>query len=307
MEPSAPEGPLEASAQSERVPGRGKLSLVATPIGNLEDITLRALRILGSADAVLAEDTRRTRGLLTHHGLSTRLESVHEHTSPEKIEVLTKLLEGGAHYALVTDAGSPLVSDPGAALLSACVARGVAVEAIPGPSAPIAALSVAGFSVPSFEFLGFLPRSGSKRTQALSRLSQQPGAIVLFESPNRVGDTLADLAAALGPTRKAALCRELTKLHEEVARGTLAELAARFSEGTLGEVTLVIAPDEHAGEPLPLDEADLDACIDRGLLANESARDLAKALSEQLKIPKRDVYERILLRRGPKGSPPTEG
>jgi len=278
--------------------GGGKLSLVATPIGNLEDITLRALRILREADAVLAEDTRRTRGMLTHHGIGTRLISVHEHTTGDKLEALTSELLGGARYALVTDAGSPLVSDPGAALLERCVRSGITVEAIPGASAPIAALSVAGFQVPSFEFVGFLPRSGSKRTKVLERLKAQAGAIVLFEAPGRIGDTLKDLSEVLGAQRSAAVCRELTKLHEEVVRGELGELALRYADvEVLGEITLVIAPDEHAGEAPEVDAAEIDARIDAGLDANESARDLAKALAEQLGLPKREIYERVLARR----------
>lgn len=275
----------------------GKLSLVATPIGNLEDITLRALRILREADAVLAEDTRRTRGLLTHHGIGTRLISVHEHTGEAKIDALADELAGGARYALVTDAGSPLVSDPGAALLTACVARGVTVEAIPGASAPIAALSVAGFAVPSFEFVGFLPRSGPERAEAIERLRAQAGAIVLFESPNRLHDTLVELDAALGVDQPAAVCRELTKLHEEVARGSLSELSERFSGEVLGEITLVIAPNARRGAAAEVGEAELDAKIDAGLAAGQTARDLSRTLAELLGLPKKAVYERILTRR----------
>ncbi len=280
----------------------GTLFVVATPIGNLEDITLRALRVLREADAVLAEDTRRTRGLLTHHGVRTRVDSLHEHTAEEKVEDLADRVAGGACFALVTDAGTPLVSDPGAALVRACVARGVRVEPIPGPSAPIAALTCAGFAVPSFEFLGFLPRSGQKRAQAIARITAQSGAVVLFEAPGRIGETLADLAAAM-PARSAALCRELTKLHEEIVRGSLSELAAALAtREVLGEITLVVAPlelgDEAAAAPDPATlEVEIDALLGRG----ESARDTARTIGEAHGLPKREAYARVLARvRGPR-------
>jgi 16S rRNA (cytidine1402-2'-O)-methyltransferase len=276
---------------------RGRLFLVATPIGNLEDITLRALRILRECDGILAEDTRRTHGLCAHHGIATNVQRLDEHASPERIDEVAAQLAGGARFALVTDAGSPLVSDPGAALVRAAVRRGVRVEPIPGPSAPIAALGLAGFAGP-FELVGFLPRSGTERKDALARLSRQPATIVLFESPNRIGQTLGDLGAALGQERPAVVCRELTKLHEEAVRGTLAELAGRFAEGALGEITVVVGPDPSAGQARAIEASELDAAIDRGLSAGESARDLAKALSEDLGLSKKVVYERILTRRG---------
>jgi 16S rRNA (cytidine1402-2'-O)-methyltransferase len=214
--------------------------VVATPIGNLEDITLRALRTLREADAVLAEDTRQTRKLLERHGISVPLRACHAHSPPEVIAGLVDELRNGARLALVTDAGTPLVSDPGAPLVAAAAAAGVRVEPIPGPSAVLSALSVAGMRCDGFRFVGFLPRSGPRRREALRRIADDPLTTVLFEAPARTARTLADLAAACGPGRRAALCRELTKVFEEVARGTLATLAARAEAGVRGEVTIVV-------------------------------------------------------------------
>jgi 16S rRNA (cytidine1402-2'-O)-methyltransferase len=278
----------------------GRLFVVATPIGNLEDVTLRALRVLREADAVLAEDTRRTRGLLTHHGISTRVISVHEHTAERKIDALAAELAGGARYALVTDAGTPIVSDPGAALVAAAIELGVAIEPIPGPSAAIAALTCAGFAAPSFEFVGFLPRSGRERDEALSAITDQHGAVILFEAPGRTAATLADLAGR-APSRRAAVCRELTKLHEEVRRGTLESLA-RELEGAevLGEVTIVLAPMGPRAEAAP-DPAQIDAEIDALLGRGESARDAARAIEAGHGIRKRDAYARVLGRAKARG------
>ncbi len=275
----------------------GKLSLVATPIGNLEDITLRALRTLREAGCVLAEDTRHTRGLLTHHQISTRLMSLHAHTDAERIAVLADELAAGAHYALVTDAGTPLVSDPGGELVRAAVERGVQVEAIPGPSAVISALCVAGLPVEHFRFVGFLPRGGKRRREALHGIAHDRLTSVLFEAPSRLSETLGDLRAACGPARRGAVCRELTKLHEEIARGTLAELEARFSEGARGELTLVIegARQEDAVAAVeavaPVDERSfVSERLARGLGVREVAKELAAAVG----IDRREAYQRVL-------------
>ena len=278
------------------------LFIVATPIGNLEDITLRALRVLREADAVLAEDTRHTRTLLTHHNIATRMFALHAHTPRARIAELAAQLAGGATFALVTDAGTPLVSDPGAELVRAAIEADVIVTPIPGASAPLAALVASGLASPSFEFVGFLPRSGGKRRAALARLTKASGAVVVFEAPNRLRETLEDLATTLG-SRRIAVCRELTKLHEEVVRGSGAELAAHFAEGARGEITIVIAaPDEppdarslDGGEPL--DEAALDRAIDALLDDGVSARDIADRLAESTQQPRRDVYQRVLARR----------
>jgi 16S rRNA (cytidine1402-2'-O)-methyltransferase len=221
---------------------RGRLSVLGTPIGNLEDITLRALRILREADGILAEDTRRTRVLCRHHGIDTPLSSFHAHSSPDKLKRVVDNLRGGAHLVLVTDAGTPGVSDPGVRLARAASDADIPVEAIPGPSALTAALSAAGIACDPFRFVGFLPRAGGKRRRALESIATETGATVVFESPHRLHRTLEELASLLGDAREAAVCRELTKLHEEVVRGTLRELSDHFAPGTRGEITLVIAP-----------------------------------------------------------------
>jgi 16S rRNA (cytidine1402-2'-O)-methyltransferase len=277
----------------------GKLFVVATPIGNLEDITLRAVRVLRESERVLAEDTRRTRILLTHLGLSTPLVSLHAHTGPGKLDALADELAAGHVYALVTDAGTPLVSDPGFQLVERALAQGVSIEAVPGPSAVMAALCVAGIPADHFRFAGFLPRGGKRRREALARIAVDHAASVMFEAPSRVVDTLRELRDVCGATRQAALCRELTKLHEEVARGTLAELCERFSEAPRGEITLVLAgaPPEAAADE-PLDEDALSARIAAGLASGQGAKDLARELAEALGLPRRDVYQRILAHKG---------
>lgn len=277
----------------------GTLFLVATPIGNLEDITLRALRVLREADVVLAEDTRHSRTLLSHHGIQTKLESVHAHTSPTRIDALAEQLAQGAKFALITDAGSPLVSDPGAVLVEAAVARGVRVEAIPGPSAVVTALSVAGLPSGHFRFVGFLPRGGKRRREALTRIARDPLTSILFEAPRRLADTLKDLTQACGPDRRAAVCRELTKLHEEVARATLAELSTQFAEDARGEITLVVAginEDEEA-EAEALSDEDLDALIDAELARGLHTKEIAASLAAAHSLDPRELYKRVLARK----------
>ena len=272
----------------------GKLSVVATPIGNLEDITLRALRVLRECDGILAEDTRRTRVLCTHHAVGTGLRSFHAHSPDAKVTALVEELLGGAHLAIVTDAGTPLVSDPGARLVRAAAAAGVRVEPIPGPSAPLAALAAAGLRVGSFRFLGFLPRSGARRRALLSEIASTRDATVVFEAPGRVPATLRDLASAVGADRPAAVCRELTKLHEEIARGTLGELAARYVEPPRGEVTLVIEGAPEDVEPVAPDREVIEARARELLAEGLRTKDVAKRLAEELKIPKSDAYRLVL-------------
>jgi len=226
----------------------GRLSVVATPIGCLEDITLRALRILQEADLILAEDTRHTRTLCSKHDIRTPLRSFHAHTNEDKVDLLVAELAAGAHYAIVSDAGTPVVSDPGAYLISRAADAGIDVEAIPGPSAVLAALCVAGLPVRRFVFEGFLPRSGGERSRALDRIAQSPITAVLFESPHRILASLDDLLAVLGD-RPAAVGRELTKLHEETLRGRLSEIRHDLGERTAikGELTLVIGAADRKG------------------------------------------------------------
>lgn len=265
----------------------GKLSIVATPIGNLEDITLRALRTLREAHTVLAEDTRRTRILLNHHDIRTPLRSLHAHSGPHVIEQCVSELLAGTHLALVTDAGTPIVSDPGAPLVAAAAERNVTIEAIPGPSAVTAALTVSAIACDGFRFFGFLPRTGKSRRSALAQIAANEVASVVFESPQRIARTLADLAELAGPTRKAAVCRELTKLHEEVARGDLATLHARFSDNARGEITLVVAAAEVRDEESLIDP---DARAKELLRDGESPRDAARKLAQETGMPKREAY-----------------
>lgn len=217
----------------------GTLYVVATPIGNLEDVTLRALRALREASCVLAEDTRHTRVLLERHGIAARPRSLHAHNEMARTGEVLALLREGRDVALVSDAGTPLVSDPGARLVAAVIEDGHTVSPLPGPSAVLAALTVSGLAGDGFVFLGFLPRRRSERDAVLARERATPRPLVLFESPRRTGATLAALHAVLGE-RRACVARELTKRHEEVVRGTLGELAARFAEGARGEVTIVV-------------------------------------------------------------------
>ncbi len=217
----------------------GTLLLVATPIGNLEDLSPRAKRLLGEAAQVYAEDTRRTVPLLRHFGIAARPRSLHAHNErARRVEVLERLAAGQT-VALVSDAGSPVISDPGADLVDAALTAGHHVVPVPGPSAVIAALSASGFSAVPFAFLGFLPRKPGPLRKRLEAYADRPETLVLFESPHRLGATLGRAAEVLG-ARRACVARELTKLHEEIVRGELVELAERFAEGTRGEVTLVI-------------------------------------------------------------------
>ncbi|MDJ0849911.1 MAG: 16S rRNA (cytidine(1402)-2'-O)-methyltransferase [Myxococcota bacterium] len=272
----------------------GSLHVVATPIGNLEDVTLRALRLLREADLVLAEDTRHVRRLLERHGIEARARSLHAHNEAARVKEVLAVLEGGGDVALVSDAGTPLVSDPGERLVAAAAEAGFAVVPVPGPSAVLAALAVSGLPAAPFTFLGFLPRKKGACDALLARLRDAPETLVLFESPRRVSATLRRLAEQLGD-RPACLARELTKLHEEVVRAPLSELAERFAEGARGEVTLVIGGAEGAAEEHP---ETLDEEIRARLETGESARDIASALAGAGR-PRRDVYARVLaLREG---------
>jgi len=276
------------------------LHVVATPIGNLEDVTLRALRVLREADVVLAEDTRRTRILLDRHGIAARPRSLHAHNEAARTDEVLAALRGGHDVALVSDAGTPLVSDPGARLVEAALAEGHAVSPVPGPSAVLAALTVSGFGGGGFAFLGFLPRRAGERAKLLARHRTAALPLVLFESPQRLAATLRALRDALGD-RRACVARELTKLHEEVVRGTLSELAERFAGGARGEITLVVsgeeAPAAMAADAAP-DAQDLDARIRALLEAGSSPREIAARLAKAAGLPKRDVYARCLALRG---------
>ena len=288
----------------------GTVQVVATPIGNLEDITLRALRVLAEADRIYAEDTRRTRVLLEHHGIATRAVSLHSRNEEGRIGEALERLARGEKLAIVSDAGTPLISDPGAHLVAAAAQAGFRVEPIPGPSAVLAALSVSGLRAHPFTFVGFLPRRGGGRRRLLVSHRERSEALVIFESPNRVADTLKDLIEIFGPERKACVARELTKLHEEVVRGTLGDLAARFAEGARGEVTLIIEGGEGVELSLaqaPLDEVELGLRLEALVREGRRPREIAAMLAPVSVLPRRELYARALTAReayrAPDGEP----
>lgn len=275
--------------------------MVATPIGNLEDLSLRALRILRECDEVLAEDTRHTLALLRAHHVDKPLTRLDDHVVREKLDAILSAMRGGRRYALVSDAGTPLVSDPGALLVRAVSDNGLTVEAIPGPSAVLVALVLSGLGGGGFRFVGFVARDGTARRATLAAMARDPLPTVFFESPERTGDTLTELLALCGPARRVAVARELTKLHEECLRGDLATLAARTSEGLRGEVTVVLegAPAEAPSEGVDAsDEVDraLDASVAAGMRPSDAAREVARALG----LKRSDVYARWLQRGGQK-------
>jgi 16S rRNA (cytidine1402-2'-O)-methyltransferase len=251
-----------------------RLIVCPTPIGNLEDITLRVLAALREADVVACEDTRRTRVLLDRYGVKARLVSYHEHNERQRASELVKRMQAGDVVALVSDAGMPLVSDPGFVLVQACVAAGLAVEVLPGPSAALAALVASALPAQRWRFTGFLPRKRSE----LEEIFNTPETLVAFESPKRVAASLAVLAAT-DPERPAAVCRELTKVHEEVARGTAGELAERYAKDPpRGEVVLVVGPapaTDGAGDLGPAVAA-LETLIEAGAKPRKAAAVVAE-------------------------------
>lgn len=268
----------------------GGLYLVATPIGNLGDISLRALEVLAGADVIACEDTRVTRKLTERFGIETPLTAYHEHNAAEARPKLLARLAQGEAVALVSDAGTPLISDPGYKLVREAADAGHAVTALPGASAVLAALSVAGLPTDRFFFEGFLPPKQAARQKRIAELIAMPATLVLFESGPRLAAALADLAAGLG-ARAAAVCRELTKLHEEVRRGDLATLARDYEAGaeTRGEIVIVIAPpaeQETANE-------DVDAML-RNALARVSVKDAVGEVALATGRARRDVYQRAL-------------
>lgn len=274
----------------------GTLFVVATPIGNLGDITHRAVETLARVGTVAAEDTRHTRKLLAHLNiLGKALVPLHEHSSPRDRARLLEALERGEDVALVSDAGTPIVSDPGAELVREAASRGVRVVPIPGASAALAALVASGLCQGPFRFVGFLPRDGAPRHEAIGELARSPDVAILFESPSRLAATLAELGAIM-PTRPAAVARELTKVHEEIVRATLHELAARDDEW-LGEIVLVLGAHDPAGRSAQVDDAALDARIDAALAEGLHVKTIAERLAAWSGRPKRDVYERVVSRK----------
>jgi 16S rRNA (cytidine1402-2'-O)-methyltransferase len=269
----------------------GTVHVVATPIGNLEDVTLRALRVLGEADLVFAEDTRRTRVLLERHGVSARPVSLHAHNEAGRIEQALTTLRAGGQVALVSDAGTPLVSDPGERLVAAAIEDGHRIESVPGASAVLAALTASGFSALPFTAIGFPPRKRGARHRLFESLAERPETLVLFEGPSRVSGTLTALAESFG-VRRACVCRELTKRFEEIVRGDLQELATRFESEARGEFTLVV--EGAATDSEPLSDEELDGLIRARLDEGQGAREIAAALAEQSGLPRRGVYSRVL-------------
>jgi len=275
----------------------GTLFVVATPIGNLGDVTRRSVETLGTSDVVLAEDTRRTRQLLTHLGIAGKeVQRFDAHASDADVERLVAKFAEGANIAIVTDAGTPGVSDPGEKLVEAAVAAGVKVVPIPGASAVLAALTASGLAGDGrFRFLGFLPRSGTERREAIVTVCATPETVVLYEAPNRVQATMRDLADAT-PDRRACVARELTKLHEEFVRGTCASLAAEEREW-IGEIAIVLGPHEPQSRAETIDDAALDARIDEAIARGEHARAASERLAAWSGRSKRDVYERYVARK----------
>jgi 16S rRNA (cytidine1402-2'-O)-methyltransferase len=266
----------------------GRLVVCPTPIGNLEDVTLRVLAALREADVVACEDTRRTRTLLDRYGVSARLVSYHEHNEGARAPELVGRMREGQTVALVSDAGMPLISDPGFVLVRACVAAGLPVEVLPGPSAAIAALVASALPADRWRFLGFLPR---RRGELRRVLAEPGGTLVAFESPRRVPATLR-LLAELDPERRVVLCRELTKAHEEVVRGTAAELAERYSAAPpKGEVVLVLAPAPE-GPPKGAQAATV-AALRKLVQAGARPRSAASALAELTGASANELYREL--------------
>lgn len=267
----------------------GTLYVVATPLGHLADVSPRATEVLRAVSLVAAEDTRRTRKLLTHIGARTRTVSYHAHSPPRTHASLLRKLLDGSDVALVTDAGTPGVSDPGTALVRDAAACGVRVVPIPGPTAVVAAVSVSGFSANQFLFVGFLPRRGRERTERIREIAASPRTVVLFESPERLVATLRGLAEVAGGDREVVVARELTKRFEEIQRGTLEDMARYYEEkGVRGEVTLVVS---GCSDPAPRADEAVVRGRARALLADGATkRDAARTIAEELEWPRSAVY-----------------
>jgi 16S rRNA (cytidine1402-2'-O)-methyltransferase len=270
------------------------LYIVATPLGNLGDLSARAAELLRTVPVVAAEDTRRTRGLLTHLGASPQLLSYHAHSEDRRLEAILEILHEGRDVALVSDAGTPAVSDPGTELVAAAREAGVTVVPIPGPSAVATALSAAGLRGDRYLFLGFLPRKGGERARLLARAAAEEWSVVLFEAPPRLVDLLEDLARTAGGGRRAVVARELTKLHEELRPGTLDELARYYTEHPpRGELTVVL---EGAGTPVEPAVRTEDAVAQATqLLADGLTRkEVVRRLSESLGMSRNDAYRLVM-------------
>ena len=283
----------------------GALVLVATPIGNLGDLAPRAVEALKSADVIAAEDTRRTRALLSHAGIpgGHRLVAVHEHNERTRAAELVERIRSGERVAFVTDAGMPGISDPGERLVRVCAEAGMKVEVVPGPSAALAALVVSGLPTSRFVMEGFLPRQGRERGERLAEVAREPRTVVLYEAPHRLHRTLTDLAEACGAERVVVIARELTKLHEELWRGNLGDAATRAGQADpIGEHVLVLA---GATAAAPATDDDLRAALAAARADGRSGRDAVAEVAAAFGVPRRHVYDLDIAR--PKGPVPPTG
>ena len=281
----------------------GTLYLVPTPIGNLEDITQRALRVLGEVDLIACEDTRHTRKLLNHYAIKTKTISYHEHNERQRAAELYAMLEAGKNVALVSDAGTPLISDPGSRLVRLAIENGAPVVSLPGPNALITALVASGRSADEFFFGGFLPARSGARRKRLEELRSIPATLIFYEAPHRIAATLNDAREVLGE-REAVVARELTKLHEEIARGRLSELAARFSssEQARGEIVLIIDRGEisrDAGKEKS--GTTMSELIEKMEQKGLDHRAALKKAARELGIPRAEAYRRLVAERGRTG------
>ncbi|HWE74934.1 MAG TPA: 16S rRNA (cytidine(1402)-2'-O)-methyltransferase [Stellaceae bacterium] len=270
------------------------LYIVATPIGNLRDISLRALDVLAAADVVACEDTRVTEKLMSRYGLSGQRLPYHEHNAERMRPVLLERLKAGAVVALVSDAGTPLISDPGFKLVRAAIAEGIAVTTLPGPSAALAALVLSGLPSDRFFFQGFLPPKETARRRVLSEIANLQATLIVYETGPRLAATLGDMADVLGE-RPAAVARELTKLYEELRRGSLAELAAHYAAagGPKGEIVVIVGGGDEAASRAAMSDDDIDTAL-KTALATMSVKDASTAVAEATGRPRRDVYQRAL-------------
>jgi len=281
------------SAQFEAPPLAAGLYVVATPIGNLKDITIRALETLAAADLVLCEDTRHSATLLDHYGIRAEKRSLHEHNERQRVDEIVAAIGGGRAVAQISDAGTPLLSDPGFPLVRAVREAGLPVFAVPGASALLAALASAGLPTDAFGFIGFLPNKAGQRTNVLSALRGRTDTLVFYESPRRLGDTLAAMAEAFGAERQAAVALELTKRFERVERGTLGELAAHFAEGeTRGEAVILVG---GATERV-VEAADWQAALDAAL-ADQPLRAAVDEITARFGLKRKEVYDAALARK----------
>jgi 16S rRNA (cytidine1402-2'-O)-methyltransferase len=272
----------------------GVLYLVATPIGNLEDITYRAVRVLKEADLIACEDTRHTRTLLDHYDIRTPTISYHEHNEVERAAELAARLRAGAAIALVSDAGMPLVSDPGYRLVRAAIENGIPVQPVPGASAAMAAMAASGLPAETFRFCGFLPPKPGQRAKTLEALAEEHATLIFYEAPHRILEALEAIETALGP-RPVVVARELTKIHEEFLRGTAADIRAQLAErdAVKGEMTVLVG---RAAAPAP-DDTPVDEAVDALLRAGTPRMDAIKQVARRRGMSKREVYEKLLRER----------